>query len=159
MKRLALILPVFLLTFATTLGAQLAADSRPEQSAPSTATTIPPPTYNPKYKGDPARSDSEFDAIAYVRTVVRAEKQFNKQYGHYALTLNQLVHTGNFTKRMVDPNRGDYTASYKGKNDSYALTMTPKTPDEQHRFFYADYDGKIRAEEGKPATADSPILK
>lgn len=142
--------------WAITAFAQLPADySRPEQNAPGT----PPSSYTPKYKGDAALSNSEFDAIAYVRVVVRAEKQFNKQYGHYALTLNQLVHTGNFTKRMVDPNRGDYTASYKGKNDGYNLTMTPKTPDAQHRYFYADDDGKIRVDEGKPATADSPVLK
>ena len=108
--KFALILP--LLALAMTALAQLPADySRPEQEAPG----IPPASYTPKYKGDAARSNSEFDAIAYVRVVVRAEKQFNKQYGHYALTLNQLVHTGNFTKRMVDPNRGDYTATYKGK--------------------------------------------
>jgi hypothetical protein len=156
MKRFALILPVFCLAFAASLAAQLPADySRPEQNAP----TNPPPAYTPKYKGDPSRSESEFEAIAYVRTVVRAEKQFNKQYGHYALDLNQLVHSGNFTKRMVDPNRGDYTANYKGKNDSYILTMTPKNPDPEHRYFYADDDGKIRGEEGKPATVDSPIAK
>jgi len=150
-----LILPL-LLTLAIPALAQLPADySRPEQNEPGT----PPSSYTPKYKGDPARSNSEFDAIAYVRVVVRAEKQFNKQYGHYALTLNQLVHTGNFTKRMVDPNRGDYTATYKGKNDSYNLTMTPKTPDADHRYLYADDDGKIRVDEGKPATADSPVLK
>jgi len=155
MKRSGLI--VVLAVFATTLLAQqLPADySRPEQNATGTI----PSTYTPKYKGDPSRSDSEYNAIAYVRTVVRAEKQFQKQYGHYALTLNELVHTGNFTKRMVDPNRGDYTAAYKGKKDSYQLTMEPKTPDTEHRFFYADDDAKIRAEEGKPADANSPVLK
>lgn len=117
------------------------------------------PAYTPKFKGDPARSDSEAAALAYMRGVVRAEKQFNKQYGHYALNLNELVHSGSFTKRMVNPDRGDYTADYKGKKDSYVLTMTPKTPDTQHRYFYADDDGKIRAEETKPAGPDSPILK
>jgi hypothetical protein len=156
MKRLALLISVFLLTFAASLPAQLPADySRPEQNAPGT----PPSSYVPKYKGDPALSDSEFSALAYMRVVIRAEKQFNKQYGHFALTLNELVHSGNFTKRMVDPNRGDYTASYKGKKDSYTLTMTPKTPASDHRSFYADDDGKIRAEESKPADANSPILR
>lgn len=155
MKKSALILSLmFVLAMAGF--AQLAADySRPEQDTAGT----PPSSYTPKYKGDAARSDSEFAAIAYVRVVIRAEKQFNKQYGHYALTLNELVHTGNFTKRMVDPNRGDYTADYKGKKDSYSLTMTPHTPDAQHRYFYADDDGKIRGDETKPADADSPVVK
>jgi hypothetical protein len=155
MKRSALILCLTAL-FAVPALAQLPSDySRPEQDA---STTLPS-TYTPKYKGDPARSDSEFAAIAYMRVVTRAEKQFNKQYGHYALTLNELVHSGNFTKRMLDPNRGDYTASYKGKKDSYTLTMTPKTPDAQHRYFYADDDGKIRSDETKPADANSPVVR
>jgi hypothetical protein len=37
--------------------------------------------------------------------------------------------------------------------------MIPKQYDDQHRAFYAEEDGVIRAEEGKPATADSPKLK
>ena len=145
-----------ILTLAVPVVAQLTADySRPEQNAPG----APPSSYTPKYKGDPAHSDSEFAALAYMRVVVRANKAFNKQYGHYATSLGELVHSGNFTKRMVDPNRGDYTASYKGKNDSYILTMTPRTPNSDHRYFYADDDGKIRAEDGKPADANSPVAK
>ena len=117
------------------------------------------PGYTPKFKGDPARSDSEAAALAYMRVVIRAENQFNRQYKHYALTLSELVHSGTFTKRMVDPNRGDYTASYKGKKDSYVLTMTPKTLDATHRSFYAEEDGKIHADETKPADGDSPVVK
>jgi len=149
MKRPALILPIFLCTFATILCAQ----------EPAPAQTAPGSTYTPKFKGDPARSDSEADALAYMRVVVRAEKQFNKQYGHYAITLNELVHTGSFTKRMVSPTRGDYTVSYKGKKDSYLLTMMPKVLDATHRSFYADEDGKIHADESKPADKDSPVVR
>ena len=94
-----------------------------------------------------------------MRVVLRAQKQFNKQYGHFALTLNELVHSGSFTKRMVNTDRGDYTAGFKGKKDSFILTMTPKLLDAQHRSFYAEDDGKIHAEESKAADADSPILK
>lgn len=156
MKRPVLLISVFLLIVGASVPAQLAADySRPEQNTAG----MPPSAYTPKYKGDPALSDSEFAALAYMRVVIRAEKAFNKQYSHYALTLNELVHSGNFTKRMVDPNRGDYTAIYKGKKDSYTLTMTPKTPAVDHRFFYTDDDGKIRGDEGKPADANSPIVK
>ena len=80
-------------------------------------------------------------------------------YKHYALTLNELVHSGTFTKRMVDPHRGDYTASYKGKKESYVLTMTPNTFNATHRSFYAEDDGKIHADDTKPANADSPVVK
>ncbi len=130
-----------------------------QESTPPVTGQTPGPTYTPKFKGDPARSDSEAAALAYMRVVIRAQKQFNKQYGHYAITLAELVHSGSFTKRMVNPDRGDYTASFKGKKDSYVLTMTPKNMDAEHRSFYADEDGKIRGEDSKPADANSPIVK
>jgi hypothetical protein len=116
-------------------------------------------TYQPKFAGDPARSDSEAAALAYMRVVIRAQHRFNKQYGHYATTLAELVHSGSFTRRMVDPNRGDYTASFKGKKDSFVLTMTPQHLDADHRSFYAEDDGKIHADEEKPADANSPVVK
>jgi len=94
-----------------------------------------------------------------MRVVLRAQRQFNKQYNHFATTLAELVHSGSFTKRMVNPDRGDYLASFKGKKDSFILTMTPKQLDPQHRSFYAEDDGKIHADEEKPADANSPIVK
>jgi hypothetical protein len=123
------------------------------------AAQAPATTYQPKFAGDPARSDSEAAALAYMRVVIRAQHHFNKQYGHYATSLAELVHTGTFTKRMVNPDRGDYTVGFKGKKDSYVLTMTPKQLDGQHRSFYAEDDGKIRGDEEKPANAESPIVK
>ena len=132
----------------------------PPPAADQTPSTPPPaPTYTPKFKGDPARSDSEAAALAYMRVVIRANRAFNKQYDHFALTLNELVHSGTFTKRMVNTDRGDYTASYKGKKDSYVLTMTPKNLDAQHRSFYAEDDGKIHGDETKAADGDSPVVK
>jgi hypothetical protein len=116
-------------------------------------------TYQPKFTGDPARSDSEAAALAYMRVVLRAQHHFEKQYGHFAMSLAELVHTGTFTKRMVNPDRGDYTVHFKGKKDSFMLSMTPKQQDAQHRSFYAEDDGKIRGEEDKAANADSQIVK
>jgi hypothetical protein len=127
--------------------------------APSVGAQTPAPAYQPKFAGDPARSDSEAAALGYMRVVLRAQRQFQKQYGHFATSLAELVHSGSFTKRMVDPNRGDYTAGFKGKNDSFILTMTPKQLDAQHRSFYAEDDGKIHADEEKPADANSPAVK
>ena len=129
-----------------------------QQNEPAPPQTMGP-TYQPKFRGDPARSDSEAAALAYMRVVIRAQQQFNKQYKHFATTLAELVHSGTFTKRMVNPDRGDYTASFKGKKDSYVLTMTPKNLDAQHRSFYAEEDGKIHADETKPADANSPVVK
>jgi len=149
-KTLAIFLVLTLSVLATSI---LNAQTSPAAQA------NPDSNYKPKFAGDPARSDSEAAALAYMRVVIRAQKQFNKQYGHFATSLAELVHSGSFTKRMVNPDRGDYTAGFKGKKDSYVLTMTPAHVDAQHRSFYAEDDGKIHADEEKAATADSPIVK
>jgi len=156
MKLHALIISLLLALAAPLIAQQTEPSPAPPPAAPP---QTPVPTYQPKFPGDPARSDSEAAALAYMRVVIRAQKQFNKQYDHFAHTLADLVHSGSFTKRMVNPDRGDYTASFKGKDDSYVLTMTPKFLDAQHRSFYAEDDGKIHADETKPADADSPVVK
>jgi hypothetical protein len=138
--------------------ALFAQEATPPAAAPA-APQAAAPTYQPKFHGDPARSDSEAAALAYMRVVIRAEHQFNKQYNHFATSLAELVHSGSFTKRMVNPDRGDYTASFEGQKDSFILTMTPRQLDAQHRSFYAEDDGKIHADEEKPADAKSPVVK
>jgi hypothetical protein len=146
----------FIFALTVSLFAQEPATS---PQTPPPAAQPPAPVYQPKFTGDPARSGSEAAALAYMRVVIRAQKQFNKQYDHYATSLAELVHSGSFTKRMVNPERGDYTVSFKGKKDSYVLTMTPKQLDAQHRSFYAEDDGKIHADEEKPADDKSPVVK
>jgi hypothetical protein len=126
---------------------------------PAPAPQAPAPVYKPKFPGDPARSDSEAAALAYMRVVIRAQHQFEKQYDHFATSLAELVHSGSFTKRMVDPHRGDYTAGFQGKKDTFVLTMAPNHLDAQHRSFYAEDDGKIHADEEKAADGDSPVVK
>jgi hypothetical protein len=143
------------LIFAVALALAMPLFAQEPQASPQ----APSSAYTPKFKGDPARSDSEAAALAYMRVVIRAQHQFNKQYGHYATTLAELVHSGSFTKRMVNPVRGDYTASFQGKKDSYVLTMTPSHMDSDHRSFYAEDDGKIHADDAKPADGDSPVVK
>jgi hypothetical protein len=115
--------------------------------------------YQPKFPGDPARSDSESAALGYMRTVLRAQKLYQKKNGKYAATLADLVHTGSFTRRMVNPERGDYTAGFRSHKNGFQLTMTPKQLDAQHRSFYAEEDGVIHADEEKAADADSPKVK
>lgn len=117
--------------------------------------------YQPKFKGDPAKSDSEAAALGYMRTVLRAQKVYYKKNNKYAASLSDLVHTGSFTKRMVNPDRGDYSVGFKAnKNkDGFDLTLTPKQLDAEHRSFYADEDGQIHADDQAPATDKSPIVK
>ena len=117
--------------------------------------------YQPKFSGDPARSDSEAAALGYMRTVLRAQKQYKKKNTKYATSLAELVHTGSFTKRMVNADRGDYTVGFRAHKDkdTFELAMTPRQLDAEHRSFYADEDGKIHVEEQGPANEKSPILK
>jgi hypothetical protein len=160
MKLIAPVLIAALALSAVVAFAQQPAAPQSEPAAPSSsapATTAP--GYTAKYHGDPARSDSEFAALAYMRVVMRAQMLFNKQYGHYATSLTQLVHTGTFTQRMVSPTRGDYSVGFKGKNDDFVLSMAPRTLDAQHRSFYAENDGKIHADETKTADGDSPVVE
>src|SRR5215467_8645615 len=109
-------------------------------------------TYQPKFKGDPARSDSEAAALGYLRTLLRAQKIYKKKNGHYATTLGDLAKTGSFTKRMASStDRGDYTVKfhpYKNK-DTFEITMLPKQQDSTHRSFFSDEQGKIRVDEAK----------
>src|SRR5271169_2033176 len=56
-------------------------------------------TYQPKFPGDPAHSESEAIALGYMRTVLRAQRLYNRKNNKYADSLNDLVHTGSFTRR------------------------------------------------------------
>ena len=115
--------------------------------------------YQPKFRGDPARSDSEAAALGYMRTVLRAERQYQKKNGHYATSLSDLVHVGSFTRRMVNPERGDYTVSFHSHKDGFELALTPKQLDSHHRSFYAKDDVSIHGDEEKAADETSPLVK
>lgn len=116
-------------------------------------------TYQPKFANDPARSEAEASALGYIRTVIRAQKLYEKKNGKYASSLLDLVHIGNFTRRMTSTDRGDYTVSFRSRKDGYELTLTPKQQDSEHRSFYANEEGAIHVDETKAADEDSPKVK
>ncbi len=117
--------------------------------------------YQPKFKGDPARSDSEAAALGYMRTFLRAQRIYKKKNGHYATSLLELAKTGSFTRRMVSTERGDYTVKFRAHKDkdTFEVTMVPKQLDATHRSFFSDQEGKIRADEQKEADESSEVLK
>lgn len=117
--------------------------------------------YQPKFKGDPARSNSEANALGYMRTFLRAQRLYKKKNNHYATSLLDLVHTGTFTRRMASTDRGDYTVKFIAhkEKDTFELVMMPKQLDTTHRSFFSDEEGKIRADEQKEADESSPVLK
>src|SRR5882724_5527867 len=90
------------------------------------------PAYQPKFPGDPARSESEARALGYIRTVLRAQKEYKKKNDHYATSLMALVHTGSFTRRMAETERGDYSVGFKSNKDGFDLTLTPKELSADH---------------------------
>jgi hypothetical protein len=139
MKRAALMTLVFIV--GTAAWAQTSASSS---------------TYQPKFKGDPARSDSEAAALGYIRTVLYAEREYKKKHGTYATSLAGLVHSGSFTKRMVSTERGDYKVSFHGDSKGFTLRMTPNEITPERRAFFADDTGVIRGDEQKAADHDSP---
>jgi len=117
--------------------------------------------YQPKFKGDPARSDAEAAALGYMRTFLRAQRIFKKKNSRYATTLMELTKTGSFTRRMASTERGDYTVKFHShkEKDTFEITMVPKQEDTTHRSFFSDEQGKIRAEEQGEASESSPVLK
>jgi hypothetical protein len=155
-RNLALLLSTLPVAGAALVVAQPALQTEPAAQAPAAAQG----SYQPKFPGDPARSDAEAGALGYMRVVIRAQKLYQKKHDEYATSLKDLVNTGSFTRRMAaTTERGDYTVGFKGKKDNYVLTMTPKNVDAEHRSFYADEDGVIHGDETKAADASSPKVK
>ena len=115
----------------------------------------------PKFPGDPARSDSEAGALGYMRVVVRAQKEYKKRHDQFATSLADLVNNGSFTRRMANPDRGDYTVKFRPhkEKDTFEITMVPKVQDTTHRSFFSDEEGNIRASEQGEADESSPVLK
>ena len=134
------------------------------QTSAQTATQ-PAATYQPKFPGDPARSEAEAQALGYMRVVLRAEHEYKKRHGKFADSLEALAGTASFTKRMAhSTDRGDYTASFRPRHDGpnhdgFVFTMTPKQMDSEHRSFYAEEDGVIHADDQKAADLDSPKVR
>jgi hypothetical protein len=154
---------------ATMMGTALAQAQTPEQGgAPPPATQTAPPNapaqapaaYQPKFAGDPAKSDSEAQALGYMRVVLRAQKEYKKRHNKFAESLPALAGTGSLTKRMARSNeRGDYMVGFRSQKDGFILTMTPKQMDSDHRSFYAEEDGVIHADDQKAADQTSPKIK
>ncbi len=134
----------------------------PAQTPAETPAPTPPPAppYQPKFAGDPAHSESEAQALGYMRVVLRAQKEYKKRHDKFAPTLLDLAGTGSLTKRMArSTERGDYTVGFKTQKDGFVLTLTPKQMDADHRSFYAEEDGMIHADDQKPAEPSSPKIK
>lgn len=127
--------------------------------AVSAVAQIQPPPYTPKFPGDPAHSNAEAVALGYMRTVAVAQNLYKKKHGSYADSLHALIGNGSFTRRMMSTEQGDYTVKFHSTGKDWSLVLVPKAFDAEHRAFYMDDSGTIRAEADKPATASSDPVK
>ena len=154
------VIAAILLTMSLLAAAQTAETAAPAQQPAEASQTASAqtPAYQPKFPGDPARSNSEANALGYMRTVLRAQKEYKKKNDTFASSLLALVHTGSFTRRMAEPNRGDYTVGFRPNKDGFDLTLTPKELSADHRSFFADESGDIHADEEKGADEHSPKI-
>jgi hypothetical protein len=125
----------------------------------SVVAQIQPPPYTPKYPGDPAHSNAEAMAVGYMRTVAVAQKLYKKKHGTYANSLHELIGHGSFTRRMANADQGDYNVKFHSTGKDWSLVLLPKTFDADHRAFFINETGTIRAETDKPATANSEPVK
>lgn len=152
---------------ASTQASEQAPAAAPSQAPEATPAQTPPPQppppappYQPKFAGDPAHSESEAQALGYMRVVLRAQKEYKKRHDKFAESLMELAGTGSLTKRMArSTDRGDYSAGFKTHKDGFIFTMTPKQMDADHRSFYAEEDGIIHADDQKAADLSSPKIK
>lgn len=134
--------------------------ARAQAPVEASAQASPPAPYQPKFPGDPAHSESEAQALAYMRTLLRAQHEYKKRHSKYAESLTALAGTGTFTRRMAhSTERGDYTVGFRPHKDGFILTMTPKQMDAEHRSFYAEEDGVIHGDDQKAADAQSPKVR
>ena len=140
--------------------AQAQAPTPAAEPAPAPPTQLQASAYQPKFPGDPARSESEAQALGYMRVVLRAQREYKKRHGKFADSLAALAGTGSFTKRMAhSTDRGDYSVGFRTQKDGFILTLTPKQLDAEHRSFYAEDDAVIHADEQKAADLSSPKIK
>ena len=140
--------------------AAVAAGQEAPATAPPQAGAAPTAVYQPKFPGDPARSEPEAAALGYMRTLLQAQRDYRKKFGHYAASLYALAGGArSFTKRMARTDRGDYIVSFHGGGNYFSVALTPKQFDAAHRGFFLDDHGVFHVEDDKPATADSPLLR
>src|SRR5512147_1138233 len=95
-----------LLALAVSTSALAGGQAAPAQTSPDQTVPVQTP-YQPKFPGDPAKSEAEAGALGYMRVVLRAQREYKKRHDKFAPSLPALAGTGSFTKRMArSTNRG-----------------------------------------------------
>jgi len=100
-----------------------------------------------------AKPPDENAAIAALKEINRAQADFIRRTRRYAQRTDELIAD---SLLKGEPAAEGYTIQMLPSADavSYTVSATPHTPDARHLF--TDKSGVIRAEKGKPASAESP---
>jgi hypothetical protein len=100
-----------------------------------------------------AKPADEAAAIAALKNINQAQSDFIRRTRRYAQTTAELI-----TDHLLsaEPAAEGYDILMLPSPDAvrYTATATPRTPEARH--FFTNQTGVIRAESGKPATAESP---
>ena len=81
---------------SATAAAQTTPEAAASAAAPTQASSQASSPYQPKFAGDPARSDSEAQALGYMRVVLRAQREYKKRHAKFAESLTALAGTASF---------------------------------------------------------------
>jgi len=102
-----------------------------------------------------SRAPDEAAALVALKDINSAQADFIRRTRRYAQTTNELI-----VDRLLsgEPRAEGYTIQMLPSADAvrYTVTAAPQAPNARH--FFTDETGTIRAETGKPATANSPGL-
>ena len=106
-------------------------------------------------KPQDTKPPDESAAIAALKDINRAQADFIRRTRRYAQRTEELIADHLLT---AEPSAEGYALSMLPSADavSYTARATPAQPAARH--FFTDQTGVIRAENGKPATAESPEI-
>ena len=116
-----------------------------------TAATQPPAA--------PQKAPDEPAALAAIAEVNAAQKIHLARYRRYAITYEELIDVL-FLKEEPAVQKTGYDIKLRPAADaaSYTVLAIPAAPSPAARHFFSDQTGAIRAEEGKDANVQSPVI-
>jgi hypothetical protein len=126
-------------------GGNPASEEQPPEAAVPEQPPLPPP--------------DEAAAIAALREVNESQDIYFRRNRRYALTYEELIESL-FLREEPAVTRTGYDIRLRPRADaaSYSVLAVPATPSSSARHFFTDQTGEIRAEQGKDATAESPVI-
>ncbi len=117
------------------------------------------PSANAEKAAAPAKAPDENAALAALKDIHQAQADYFRRNRRYALTLEELTDE-RFLKKEPTINDTGYDIRLRPAADaaSYTVLATPASGAPEVRRFFTNQTGEIRAEQGKDANAQSPLI-